>query len=126
MTARSPTRHTVGEVEAAVCNLMSRFHRDLHGRGPQAVTVTIRGRSCLVHLEGVLTPAELHLTAAGAMQSHGVAMVRQMRNHLVQLARKALVDMLQNTVDRPICSILHDISPQADEEVFVFSMLNRE
>lgn len=126
MNDRSSTRRTVGEVEAAVGNLMSRFHRDLHGRGPRAVTVTIRGRSCVVHLEGVLTPAEMHLTTAGAMQSHGVAMVRQMRDHLVQLARNALVNTLQNTVDNPICSILHDISPQADEEVFVFGMLNRE
>lgn len=126
MTIGSPTRRTLGEVEAAVGNVMSRFHRDLHGRGPRTITVTIRGRSCIVHLEGVLTTAEMQLAAAGESQSQGVAMVRQLRDHLVQRARKALVDTLQTTVDSPICSILHDVSPQADVEVFVFGLLDAE
>ena len=46
-----------GEIEAAVCDAVSRFQQEFMGRGPRAIHAHLVENRLFVHLEGVLTAA---------------------------------------------------------------------
>ena len=52
---------TQGEVEAAVCEGMSRFEQEYMGRGPKDIHAHLIDDVLFVRLQGVLTAAEQHL-----------------------------------------------------------------
>jgi uncharacterized protein YbcI len=52
-----------GEIEAAVCDGISRFQQDFIGRGPRDIHSHLVGDLLVVRLQGVLTPAERQLIA---------------------------------------------------------------
>ena len=113
-------RRSTGQIEAAVCEVVTRFHRDVVGRGPGRVTASIEGDRLYVHLRGVLTPAEECLVK-GDSASGGSDMIRALRDRLVRQSRDQLLASLGATVGRRADSLLHDVAPSSDEEVFVVS-----
>ena len=50
-----------GEIEAAVCDGVSRFQHEFIGRGPRDIRAHVIGATVLVRLEDALTPAERQL-----------------------------------------------------------------
>ena len=52
---------TQGEVEAAICEGISRFEQEYMGRGPKDIHAHLIGDLLLVRLRGVLTAAEQQL-----------------------------------------------------------------
>jgi uncharacterized protein YbcI len=52
-----------GEIEAAVCDGISRFQQEFIGRGPRDIRAHLIGSLLVVRLQGVLTPAERQLVA---------------------------------------------------------------
>ncbi len=52
---------TQGEMEAAICQGMSRFEQEFMGRGPKDIHAHLIDDLLVVRLEGVLTAAEQHL-----------------------------------------------------------------
>jgi uncharacterized protein YbcI len=118
----TPATRTQGEVEAAVCNVVNRFHRDLTGRGPRSIVAAIHDDGVSVFLEGVLTTAEVRLVTCSASPAGGTELVRQMRDQLVRSARSALLESLRDTLGTAPTTMLHDVAPQTDEEVFVFKL----
>ena len=55
------TVKTQGEIEAAICEGISRFEQDYMGRGPKDIYTHLLGDLLVVRLKGVLTAAEQHL-----------------------------------------------------------------
>ena len=47
-----------GEIEAAICEGVSRFEQDYMGRGPKDIRAYLLGNLLVVRLQGVLTAAE--------------------------------------------------------------------
>ncbi len=111
-------RRSAGQIEAAVCEVVTRFHREVVGRGPGHVTASIQGDRLFVHLRGVLTTAEERLVDDGS-PAGGAEMVRTLRDRLVRQSRERLLESLGATVGRSAESLLHDVAPASDEEVFV-------
>ena len=68
-----------GEIEAAVCEGVSKFQQEFIGRGPKDIHCHLLGSLLVVRLQGVLTPAERQLlvprgstaAAEGNGHSHG-------------------------------------------------------
>jgi hypothetical protein len=60
-----------GEIEAAVCDGISRFQQEFIGRGPKDIHAHLIGALLLVQLQGVLTPAERQLIAPRAEAQNG-------------------------------------------------------
>jgi hypothetical protein len=58
---RSRPWETRGEIEAAICEAVSRFEQDYMGRGPKDIHAHLLGDLLVVRLQGVLTAAEQHL-----------------------------------------------------------------
>ena len=52
---------TQGEIEAAICDGISRFEQEYMGRGPKDIHAHLIGDLLVIRLQGVLTPAEQQL-----------------------------------------------------------------
>ena len=59
---------TQGEMEAAICRLITRFEQDYMGRGPSNVYARLIGDLLVVRLQGVLTAAEQQLVKSAAVR----------------------------------------------------------
>lgn len=129
-----------GEIEAAVCDGVSRFQQEFVGRGPRDIRAYLLGGLLVVQLQGVLTPAERQLIAprGGGGNGHGDgngngngfdhdggngrALLKQVRAHMVATGRQRLADIVENAVGVKLVSVHHDISTVTGEELLVFSL----
>lgn len=112
--------NTIGEIEAAVCQAISRFELEYMGRGPKDIRAHLIGDLLVVRLKGVLTAAEQHLVLT-LPADKGRDLLKQVRTQLIETARPALeAVILQVTQSKPR-SLHHDISTLTGEEIIVFS-----
>jgi len=118
-----------GEIEAAVCDGVSRFQQELLGRGPRDIHVHLIGSLVVVRLQGVLTPAERQLITPRppgnghpADAVNGRALLKQMRTHVVSAGRGRLETLVEETVGVKLVSVHHDISTVTGEELLVFTL----
>ena len=127
-----------GEIEAAVCDGVSRFQQEFVGRGPRDIRAHLLGGLLVVHLQGALTPAERQLIAPrggggngpgdgnGNGLDHdggnGRALLKQVRAHMVATGRPRLEELVESATGVKLVSVHHDISTVTGEEVLVFSL----
>jgi uncharacterized protein YbcI len=112
-----------GEIEAAVCDVISRFQQEYMGRGPRDIHTHLVDNKLFVHLQGVLTAAEQRL-----IESHengngrGAELLKQLRGHLVSSGRPLLEALVREATGTPPVCVHHDISTDTGEEVIVFTL----
>jgi len=132
-----------GEIEAAVCDGVSRFQQEFVGRGPRDIHAHLLGTLLVVRLQGVLTPAERQLIAPAAASAaagdgdgaadgdgqgtvhengNGRSLLKQVRAHMVATGRPRLAQVVEEATGVPLTSVHHDISTVTGEEVLVFSL----
>ena len=112
---------TQGEIEAAVCEGMSRFQQEYMGRGPKDIRTHLIGDLLLVRLQGVLTAAEQHLVTTLSPEK-GRDLLKQVRSQLIEIARPALETLVQEITGIKPRSLHHDISTLTGEEVVIFTL----
>ena len=112
---------TQGEIEAAVCEGMSRFQQEYMGRGPKDIRTHLIGDLLLVRLQGVLTAAEQHLVTTLSPEK-GRDLLKQVRSQLIEIARPALEALVQEITGIKPRSLHHDISTLTGEEVVIFTL----
>ena len=64
---------TQGEIEAAICEGITRFEQEYMGRGPKDIHAHLIGDLLVVRLQGVLTAAEQHLVRSLPPKREGPA-----------------------------------------------------
>jgi uncharacterized protein YbcI len=112
-----------GEIEAAVCDAVSRFQQEYMGRGPRNVHAHLIDNRLFVHLEGVLTAAEQRLLDGdGVANGRGAELLKQLRNQLVLAGRPMLESLVRDAAGSAPISVHHDISPATGEEVLVLTL----
>ncbi len=112
---------TQGEIEAALCEGMSRFEQEYMGRGPKDVRAHLIDDVLLVRLQGVLTAAEQHLVKSLPAEK-GRDLLKQVRIHLLETARPLMEAMVQEITGLKVVSMHHDISTVTGEEVVLFTL----
>ena len=112
---------TQGEIEAAVCEGMSRFEQEYMGRGPKDIHPHLIGDLLVVRLQGVLTAAEQQL-AKSLPAEKGRDLLKQVRTQLIETARPVLETMILKTTGVKVRSLHHDISTATGEEVVLFAL----
>jgi len=112
---------TQGEVEAAVCEGMTRFMQEFMGRGPKDIRSHIVGDLVLVRLQGILSAGETSL-AAVLPAERGRDLLKSVRTHLVEASRSRLQHLVEVACETTCVSMHHDVSTITGEEVFVFTM----
>ena len=112
---------TQGEIEAAVCEGVSRFEQDYMGRGPKNIHAHLLGDLLVVRLQGVLTAAEQQLVKSMTPE-RGRDLLKQVRTHLIETARPVMEAMVFEVTGIKALSLHHDISTATGEEVVVFTL----
>jgi uncharacterized protein YbcI len=112
---------TQGEIEAAVCDAMSRFEQEYMGRGPKDIHTFLIGELLVVRLQGVLTAAEQHLVKT-LQAEKGRELLKQVRFQLIETARPIIEAIVQEVTGVKVVSLHHDISTVTGEEIVVFTL----
>jgi uncharacterized protein YbcI len=112
---------TQGEIEAAICEGISRFEQDYMGRGPKDIHAHLIGDLLLVRLRGVLTAAEQQLVKC-LPAGNGRGLLKQVRAQLMETARPTLEAMIGGITGTKVISLHHDISTATGEEVILFTL----
>ena len=113
---------TQGEIEAAVCEAMSRFEQEYMGRGPKDIRAYLVGDLLVVRLKGVLTAAERHLVESLPSEK-GRDLLKQVRTQLIETAQPVMMAMVQEATGVKASSLHHDISTVTGEELVTFSLV---
>lgn len=113
---------THGEIEAAVCEGVSRFEQEYMGRGPKDIHAYLLGDFLVVRLKGVLTAAEQHLVKSLPAEK-GRDLLKQVRIHLVETARPFMEAMVEEATGVKVLSMHHDISTVTGEKVLLFTLV---
>jgi uncharacterized protein YbcI len=121
--SREVRMKTLGEIEAAVCEAISRFEQEYMGRGPKDIHAYLINDLLVVRLKGVLTVAEQQLVAS-LTADKGRDLLKQVRIHLVETARPVMEAMIQEITGAKVVSLHHDISTVTGEEVVLFTLEN--
>lgn len=112
---------TQGEIEAAICEGVSRFQQEYMGRGPKDIHTHLLGDLLVVRLRAVLTAAEQQLVKTLPAEK-GRDLLKQVRTQLIETARPILEAMVQEVTGIKVVSLLHDISTMTGEEIVVFTL----
>ena len=89
-----------GEIEAAICEGVSRFEQEYMGRGPKDIHAHLLGDLLVVRLKGVLTAAEQQLVKSLPAEK-GRDLLKQVRTHLIETARPLMEAMVQEITGVP-------------------------
>ena len=112
---------TQGEIEAAICEGISRFEQEYMGRGPKDIHSHLIGDLLVVRLRGVLTAAEQQLAKSPPAET-GRELLKQVRTQLIETARPVLEAMVEEVTGVKVLSLHHDISTVTGEEVVLFTL----
>jgi uncharacterized protein YbcI len=112
---------TQGEIEAAICEGISRFEQDYMGRGPKHIQTHLVGDLLVIRLQGVLTPAEQQLVQSLPAEK-GRDLVKQVRTHLIETARPVMQAMVEKVTGVKVVTMHHDISTITGEKVLLFTL----
>ncbi len=110
-----------GEIEAAICEGISRFEQDFMGRGPKDIRAHLIGDLLVIRLQGVLTAAEQHLVTTMPAEK-GRDLLKQVRTQLIEIARPALQKLVKSITEIDAVSLHHDISTTTGEEIVIFTL----
>ncbi len=112
---------TQGELEATICEGITRFEQEYMGRGPKDIRAHLLGDLLVVRLQGVLTAAEQHLVKSLPAEK-GRDLLKQVRSHLIETARPVMEAMVQEVTGAKVLTMHHDISTVTGEEIVVFTL----
>ena len=112
---------TRGEIEAAICEGITRFEQEYMGRGPKHIHTHLIGDLLVVRLEGVLTSAERHLVKSVPAEK-GRGLLKQVRTELIETARPIMEAMVHEVTGVKVLSLHHDISTVTGEEIVLFTL----
>ncbi|MCI0459213.1 MAG: DUF2294 domain-containing protein [Gemmataceae bacterium] len=112
---------TQGEIEAAICEGITRFEQEYMGRGPKDIHAHLIGDLLVVRLQGVLTAAEQQLVKTLPAEK-GRDLLKQVRTQLIETARPIIEAMVQEATGVKVLSLHHDISTTTGEEVVLFTL----
>jgi len=110
-----------GEIEAAICEGMSRVQQEYMGRGPKDIRAHLIGDLLVIRLQGVLTAPEQDLVKSLPAEK-GRGLLKHVRTHLIETARPRMEAMIQEVTGVKVLSLHHDISTVTGEEVLLFTL----
>jgi uncharacterized protein YbcI len=110
-----------GEIEAAMCEGMSRFEQEYMGRGPKDIHAHLIGDLLVIRLQGVLTAAEQQLVKSLPAE-RGRNLLKEVRTQLIETARPLLEALVHDVTGAKALSLHHDISTTTGEEIVIFTL----
>jgi uncharacterized protein YbcI len=116
-------RKTPGEQEADISQAVTRFEKEIMGRGPLETKTYIIDDLVVVRLKGALTQSEM--TLAESDQERGRYLVKQVRQQLLDHGRPMLEAVVRDILGVEVRSLHTDISTKTGERIIVLSLANK-
>lgn len=105
-----------GQLEADISKAITKWEKDYLGRGPLQVKTDILRNMIIVHLKGILTPAEKELTKT----EPGMLAIKKNREALIEAGNPQLKEIILSQTGETVDSFHTDISTRNAERVIVF------
>jgi uncharacterized protein YbcI len=102
------------EIEAAICEGMTRFEQEYMGRGPKDIHAHLIGDLLVVRLNGALTAAEKQLVKSLPV-ARSRDLLKEVRRQLIEVARLVLKALVEEVTAAKTLSLHHDISTVTGE-----------
>lgn len=112
---------TKGQIEAQICEAVTKFEKEYMGRGPLEIKAYILDNIVLVRLKNVLTQAEMNLAQASGHRE-GRELIKRVRIALLEQGRHILESVIEEILATKIVSFHTDISTVTGEKVILFSL----
>jgi uncharacterized protein YbcI len=112
---------TQAESEAAICDGIIRFQEEYLGWRSEQIHTHFINDLLVVRILCVLTLAERQLGKSLSPEK-GRDLIKQVRKHLLEIARPMLESLVHEVVEVKVLSMHHDISTVTGEEVIIFSL----
>lgn len=109
---------TKGQLEAKICEIVSKFEVVYLGRGPKTIRSYIIGDMIMVRMVSYLSQSEQKL----ASSERGIELFKEMKTHLFEEGRELLVGMLKESFDIEVISTHMDISTKTGEKIVVLTL----
>lgn len=106
---------TKGQVEAKICEAVSKFESVYMGRGPKQIKTIIVQDMIIIRLKDFLNALEQKL----AESSNGVELLKKVRMTLFEMASEYLTTMIKEVIDVNIVSTHSDVSTKTGEKVIL-------
>ena len=104
-----------GQIEAEISNAITKFEREQLGRGPDETKTFILQNMLIIHLKGVLTPAERTL----AHSAEGEKLIREVRLKIIESSKDIIEKMIFKITGCKIVRLFTDLDPKMGERIFV-------
>ncbi|RXJ04089.1 DUF2294 domain-containing protein [Anaerobacillus alkaliphilus] len=105
-----------GQLEAEISKTITQWEKEYLGRGPLQVKTDILRNLIIVHLKGILTPAEQELTKTET----GLLSIKKIRADLIETGNQQLKDMIHSITGETVESFHTDISTRNGERIIIF------
>ncbi|OIJ13427.1 hypothetical protein BKP37_10665 [Anaerobacillus alkalilacustris] len=107
-----------GQLESEISKSITQWEKEYLGRGPIQVKTDIVRNMIIVHLKGILTPAERELTKTET----GMLSIKKIRADLVETGNEQLKEIIYQSTGEPVESFYTDISTRNAERIIVFML----
>lgn len=105
-----------GQLEADISKAITKWEKEFLGRGPLQVKTDILRNMIIVHLKGILTPAERELSKTEA----GMISIKKNRADLIEAGNHHLREIIHSSTGVTVDSFHTDISTRNAERIIVF------
>ncbi len=105
-----------GQLEADISKAITKWEKEFLGRGPLQVKTDILRNMVIVHLKGILTPAEKELAKTEA----GMISIKKNRADLIEAGNHHLREIVLTATGVTVDSFHTDISTRNAERIIVF------
>ena len=106
---------TKGQVEAQLCEAISKFELEYMGRGPEKIRTIILQDMIIVRQNGFLSVSEKNLAA----NKDGVELVKKVRTSLFENSRELLENTIKSILPVNIISTYSDVSTKTGEKIII-------
>lgn len=105
-----------GQLEADLSKVITKWEKDFLGKGPLQVKTDILRNMIIVHLKGILTPAEKELIKT----EPGMLAIKKNRAALIEAGNPQLKEIILSLTGETVDSFHTDISTKNAERIIVF------
>lgn len=110
------SRPTKGSIEAAIANMIVRFHHEQHGRGPENVKVHLIGDMVVARCNGIFTPIEARLSSS----EEGRKLIVSARQELRSINHREIEDGIGAIMSCRVMYSYCTVNPDIGEQVEIY------
>ncbi|MFW5976799.1 MAG: DUF2294 domain-containing protein [Halanaerobiales bacterium] len=108
---------TLGEISDEISQAVTKFEKNIMGRGPEKINTIIFEDLIIIRLEGFFSVAEQRLARNGEVEQ-----VKKLRTLLFENEVDNLIALIEDITEIGIKSIHSDVSTRTGEKVIIVSL----